>query len=102
MLGQHTSLLPADPLLLQQHSQIPVSISTSQGVTNLAISANTMHIETNQQSHNQMASDNQSQTDSQQSQQQQINQMASNNTQQTNMVQVQVNTFLTFFIIARK
>lgn len=89
--------MPADPLLLQQHSQIPVSIATSQGVANLAIPANAMHIETTQQNHNQMTSDNQSQTENQQ-QPQQINQMTSNNTQQqqqqqTNMVQVQVCIF---------
>lgn len=47
MLGQHAGLLPADPLLLQQHSQIPVSISTSQGVTNLSIPTGNMHMENN-------------------------------------------------------
>lgn len=51
MLGQHAGLLPADPLLLQQHSQIPVSISTSQGVTNLSIPTGSMHLEGNHQNH---------------------------------------------------
>lgn len=91
VLSQHASLLPGDPLLLQQHSSIPVSIAAAQGVANLAIPANAMHIETNQQNHNQMTSDNQSENQQQQQQsQQQINQMSTNNTQQTNMVQVQV------------
>lgn len=87
MLSQHASLLPADSLLLQQHSQIPVSISTSQGVANLAIPTDALHIESNQQqNHAQMSGNNQSQNDQNQ---QQINQINSNN-QQTNMVQVQV------------
>jgi KRAB domain-containing zinc finger protein len=57
MLGQHAAagLLPADPLLLQQHSQIPVSISTSQGVTNLSIPTGNMHLENNHQNHNSLS-----------------------------------------------
>lgn len=83
MLGQHASLLSGDPLLLQQHSQIPVSISTSQSLT---IPTATMHIENAQHNHPQM-SQNQSESQTMQSQnQQQINQMS----QQQNMVQVQV------------
>lgn len=87
MLSQHASLLPADSLLLQQHPQIPVSISTSQGVANLAIPADQLHIENNQQNHSQMTTANsQSQTDNQNLSNQ--NQQLQN--AQTNMVQVQV------------
>lgn len=46
MLSQHAGLLPTDPLLLQQHPQIPVSISTSQG--NLGISAGAIHLDNSQ------------------------------------------------------
>lgn len=60
MLSQHSGLLPTDPLLLQQHAQIPVSISTSQGITNLAIPASAMHLE-NPQNHNHSLSNHQHQ-----------------------------------------
>lgn len=84
MLGQHASLLSGDPLLLQQHAQIPVSISTSQPLT---IPTATMHIENPQQNHPQMPQNqSESQTMQPQNQQQQIAQM---NPQQ-NLVQVQV------------
>lgn len=44
MLGQHPGLLSTDQLLLQQHSQIPVSISTSQG--NVGVHAGAIQLET--------------------------------------------------------
>lgn len=43
MLGQHHGLLPTDQLLLQQHSQIPVSISSSQG--NVGVPSGTIQLE---------------------------------------------------------
>lgn len=43
MLGQHPGLLPTDQLLLQQHSQIPVSIATSQG--NMGVPTAAIHLE---------------------------------------------------------
>ncbi|RZC33589.1 zinc finger protein 271 [Asbolus verrucosus] len=93
MLGQHAAgLLPADPLLLQQHSQIPVSISTSQGVTNLSIPTGSMHLENNHQNHSSLSGhqqndhlvSNQNQMSRDMSHQQQ------NHSNQQNMVQVQV------------
>lgn len=43
MLGQHPGLIPADQLLLQHNSQIPVSISTSQG--NVGVHSGTIQLE---------------------------------------------------------
>lgn len=95
MLNQHASLLPTDPLLLPQHSQIPVSISTSQSA-NITIPAGTMHIENNQQqNHNQISSNHQSDSQTVQNQNQsQMNHSHINSQQnhsgQQSMVQVQV------------
>lgn len=59
MLSQHAGLLPTDPLLLQQHPQIPVSISTSQG--NLGIATGAIHLDNSQNlTNHQHQSDNMS------------------------------------------
>uniref|UniRef100_A0A1Y1MHQ9 C2H2-type domain-containing protein n=1 Tax=Photinus pyralis TaxID=7054 RepID=A0A1Y1MHQ9_PHOPY len=96
MLSQHGGLLQADPLLLQQHAQIPVSISTSQGITNLAIPANAMHLESSQ-SHNQTLSNHHQHSDGHvivSPSQAQLSQLqnSQNHAQQSqqNIVQVQV------------
>lgn len=91
MIGQHASLLPSDPLLLQQHAQIPVSISTSQGVTNLAIPASAMHLDMSQAQHQPSAIS--AQQHHQDNGHMNHNQMQNNHRthhSQTNMVQVQV------------
>lgn len=43
MLGQHPGLIPTDQLLLQHNSQIPVSISTTQG--NVGVHSGTIQLE---------------------------------------------------------
>lgn len=106
MMSQHANLINADSLLLhQQHQQIPVSIATSQSVTNLAIPASAMHIDTSSQNHSQLPNHSQSeaqtmvtqsqsqlshssQMSSQSQSQQQQQQQQQQNSQ--NMVQVQV------------
>lgn len=98
MLGQHAGLIPADPLLLQQHTQIPVSISTSQGITNLAIPASAMHLE-NPQNHTQTLANHHQQSEGQTivtqaqaqlSHAQLQNSQQNHNQQSQNIVQVQV------------
>lgn len=91
MLAQHASLLQGDPLLLQQHGQIPVSISTSQGVTNLAIPAGAMHLDMSQaQAHQATTITSQHQQDSNQISQIQAHHRGHHS--QPNLVQVQVGT----------
>ncbi|CAH2002576.1 unnamed protein product [Acanthoscelides obtectus] len=110
MLSQH-GILPTDPsLLLQQHAQIPVSISTSQGNISIpagAIQLEGTHINPNQHQNDAMAAQNQmtrdirmahtqqqapQQAQHQQQQQQppQPHQHGSQQPQQQNMVQVQL------------
>lgn len=65
MLGQHPGLLPADQLLLQQHSQIPVSISTSQGNVGIhtgAVQLENSHITNHHQTGNVASHSAQNQT----------------------------------------
>lgn len=90
MLGQHAGLLPPEQLLLQHNSQIPVSISTPQGVANIAIPTQSMHLEQQQQNQqdNQQVQVNQ-QSQQQMNHQQQMNSQHPSNNQQ-NIVQVQV------------
>ncbi|XP_074040981.1 uncharacterized protein isoform X4 [Leptinotarsa decemlineata] len=91
MLSQHAGLLQADPLLIQQHTQIPVSIATSQG--NLGISAgiqleNTHGMSNHHQNGNVTSQNhNQISRDVRMPQSHQQNQQHSG---QQNMVQVQV------------
>lgn len=63
MLGQHAGLLSADSLLLQQHAQIPVSLSTSQGGVGIqggAVQLDSSHLSSHQQNEN-MSPPNQNQ-----------------------------------------
>lgn len=65
MLGQHPGLLPTDQLLLQQHSQIPVSISTSQGNVGIhtgAVQLENSHITNHHQNGNVASHSSQNQT----------------------------------------
>lgn len=94
MLAQHAGLLSTDNILLQQHTQIPVSIS-SQTVTNLAIPAGALHIAQNgQQEVRTQQNDAQSMSSDNhvvQLSHSQMNQSShSHNSQQQNLVQVQV------------
>lgn len=70
MLTQH-GLMPSEPLLIPQHSQIPVSISASQGVANLAIQAGGMHLE-GHHNHQSLSHHSQQQSENMSNQQNQL------------------------------
>lgn len=92
MLSQHAGILSADPLLLQQHPQIPVSISTSQSMSNLSIPNNTMqqHMEgSNQSGHGHQSQAHQSQQPGQQQAESQQQSMHAQTSQQQQQQQQQ-------------